>query len=243
MKKHITLLAAGLMILGNQLNAQGIKGILKQAEEKVNTVSGQNSPLSEEEVGRGLKEALTIGIEKGVDRVSKPDGFFKDMAIKILMPDEAKKVEEKLRAMGQDKLVDDAIESMNRAAEDAANGAKDIFVTAIKQMTITDAMNILKGEKDAATQYLNRTTRQSLFDKFKPVIKASLDKVGATKHWATLFNTYNKIPMVNKVNPDLEEFVTNKAIDGLFIQIAKEEREIRDNPGARVSDLLKRVFG
>jgi nitrogen regulatory protein PII len=243
MKVTWTLFAAGLFLFGSQLNAQGIKGVLKQAEEKVNTVSGQNNPLSEEEVGRGLKEALTIGIEKGVDRVSKPDGFFKDMAIKILMPDEAKKVEEKLRAMGQDKLVDDAIESMNRAAEDAANGAKDIFVTAIKQMTITDAMNILKGEKDAATQYLNRTTRQSLFDKFKPVIKNSLDKVGATKHWATLFNTYNKLPMVSKVNPDLEEFVTNKAIDGLFVQIAKEEREIRDNPGARVSDLLKRVFG
>lgn len=243
MKVTWTLFAAGLFLFGSQLNAQGIKGVLRQAEEKVNTVSGQNNPLSEEEVGRGLKEALTIGIEKGVDRVSKPDGFFRDMAIKILMPDEAKKVEEKLRAMGQDKLVDDAIESMNRAAEDAANGAKDIFVTAIKQMTITDAMNILKGEKDAATQYLNRTTRQSLFDKFKPVIKNSLDKVGATKHWATLFNTYNKLPMVSKVNPDLEEFVTNKAIDGLFVQIAKEEREIRDNPGARVSDLLKRVFG
>lgn len=243
MKVTWTLFAAGLFLFGSQLNAQGIKGVLKQAEEKVNTVSGQNNPLSEEEVGRGLKEALTIGIEKGVDRVSKPDGFFKDMAIKILMPDEAKQVEQKLRNMGQGKLVDDAIESMNRAAEDAANGAKDIFVTAIKQMTITDAMNILKGEKDAATQYLNRTTRQSLFDKFKPVIKTSLDKVGATKHWATLFNTYNKLPMVSKVNPDLEEFVTNKAIDGLFVQIAKEEREIRDNPGARVSDLLKRVFG
>jgi hypothetical protein len=243
MKVTWTLFAAGLFLFGSQLNAQGIKGVLKQAEEKVNTVSGQNNPLSEEEVGRGLKEALTIGIEKGVDRVSKPDGFFRDMAIKILMPDEAQQVEQKLRNMGQGKLVDDAIESMNRAAEDAANGAKDIFVTAIKQMTITDAMNILKGEKDAATQYLNRTTRQSLFDKFKPVIKNSLDKVGATKHWATLFNTYNKLPMVSKVNPDLEEFVTNKAIDGLFVQIAKEEREIRDNPGARVSDLLKRVFG
>jgi hypothetical protein len=243
MKKQTILFAAGLTLVSFQLSAQGIKGVLKQAEEKVTSVSGQNNPLSEEEVGNGLKEALTIGIEKGVGRVSKPDGFFKDMAIKILMPDEAKQVEQKLRNMGQGKLVDDAIESMNRAAEDAANGAKDIFVSAIKQMTITDAMTILKGDKDAATSYLNKTTRQSLFERFQPVIKTSLDKVGATKHWTTLFSIYNKLPMVSPVNPDLEEFVTNKAIDGLFIQIAKEEREIRDNPGARVSDLLKRVFG
>ncbi len=159
------------------------------------------------------------------------------------MPKEAKSVEDKLRGLGQGKKVDEAIESMNRAAEDAAEGAKDIFVKAIKAMTIQDAMNILKGEDDAATKYLSKSTRTELTNKFKPVIKVSLDKVGATKHWNTVFSTYNKIPMVTKVNPNLEEYVTNKALDGLFIQIAKEELNIRKDPAARVTDLLKKVFG
>jgi hypothetical protein len=242
MKKVIVV----LLVVGgmSSLNAQGIKGVVKQAESKASTLKGDSSSgLSEEEVGKGLKEALNRGIEKGVDRLSKPDGYFKDLAIKIVMPDEAKKVEEKLRSIGQDKLVDDAIESMNRAAEDAATAAKELFIEAIKAMTLQDAMAILKGENDAATQYLMKATRNSLVEKFRPIIKASLEKVGATKHWERMFTTYNKIPLVTKVDPDLEEFVTNKAIDGLFIQIAKEEKEIRQNPAARVSDLLKKVFG
>eukprot|EP01041_Mallomonas_annulata_P024741 gene24741-45594_t len=159
------------------------------------------------------------------------------------MPEEAKNVEDKLRKIGQGKLVDDAIESMNRAAEDAANGAKSLFVDAIKNMTLQDAMGILKGKDDAATTYLSKSTRAQLFEKFKPVIKASLDNVGATKHWTDLITAYNKIPLVQKINPDLVEYATNKAIDGLFIQIAKEELEIRKNPGARATDLLKKVFG
>ena len=159
------------------------------------------------------------------------------------MPEKAKNVEEKLRKMGQGKKVDEAILSMNRAAEDAANAAKPLFVAAIKEMTITDAMNILKGEKNAATQYLHKSTNTALTEKFKPIIKVSLDKVGATKHWETVFSTYNKIPLVEKVNPNLEEYVTEKAIQGLFIQVAKEELQIRENPAARVTDLLKKVFG
>ena len=234
-----------LTVLGSiQFSHAQIRGVLNKAGDKISETTGNSGgALTEEEVGRGLKEALTRGIEKGVDQVSKPDGYFKDLAIKILMPDEAKMVEEKLRSVGQGKLVDDAIESMNRAAEDAANGAKDIFVTAIKSLTVQDAMGILRGGDDAATQYLGRTTRSALVDKFRPIIKASLEKVGATKHWNTMFTAYNRIPMVKKVDPDLEEFVTNKAVDGLFVQIAKEEKEIRNNPGARVSDLLKKVFG
>lgn len=222
--------------------AQTIGGFIKKAESEI---SGKpaTSPLSEEEVGKGLKEALNRGIEKGVAQVSKPDGYFKDMAIKILMPEEAKNVETKLRAIGQGAMVDNAIESMNRAAEEAANGAKEIFVTAIQSMTLQDVMGILHGANDAATQYLNRTTRSALTTKFQPVIKAALEKVGATKYWNTVFTTYNKIPFVEKVNPDLEQFVTQKALDGLFIQVAKEEKEIRQNPAARVSDLLKKVFG
>ena len=132
---------------------------------------------------------------------------------------------------------------MNRAAEDAASSAKDLFVAAIKGMTITDAMNILKGDDDAATSYLRKSTNSTLIEKFRPIIKVYLDKVGATKHWETVFSTYNKVPFVAKVNPDLEEYVTDKAITGLFIQVAKEELQIRKNPAARATDLLKKVFG
>lgn len=224
-----------------QSNAQLVKDLKKAAGKVVKETTSSN--LSEEEVGKALKEALTIGIEKGVKQLSKPDGYFKDPEIKIPMPDEAKSVEDKLRSLGQGKAVDDAIESMNRAAEDAANGAKDIFVNAIKELTLKDVMNILHGENDAATRFLEDHTRSQLVEKFKPVIKVSLDKVGATKYWNVVFTSYNKLPFVKKVNPDLVEYATNKAIDGLFVQIAKEELEIRKNPVARVTDLLKKVFG
>ncbi|MDC3336792.1 DUF4197 domain-containing protein, partial [Flavobacteriales bacterium] len=198
--------------------------------------------LSEEEVGRGLKEALNNGIQKGVKQLSIKDGYFKDDQIKLLMPKEATQVESKLRKLGQGSKVDAMIESMNRAAEDAASSSKELFVSAIKNLSVNDAMSILKGEDNAATVYLSSETRTQLIAKFKPIIKTSLDKVGATKHWTTVFNTYNKIPMVQKVNPDLVGYATDKAIDGLFIQIAKEELEIRMNPAARVSELLKKVF-
>ena len=221
-------------------NAQFLNKIKKNIPTNITPPS---TGLTEEEVGKGLKEALNKGVEKGVAQLSKPDGYFKDAEIKIPMPEKAKNVEDKLRKMGQGKKVDEAILSMNRAAEDAANAAKPLFVAAIKEMTITDAMNILKGEKNAATKYLHKSTNNALIEKFRPIIKVSLDKVGATKHWATVFSTYNKIPLVEKINPDLEEYVTDKAIQGLFIQVAKEELQIRENPAARVTDLLKKVFG
>ena len=238
--KGIYILILSLLITTN-LSAQFWKDLKKAAEE---VIEETNDPeLTEEEVGRALKEALTIGIEKGVDRVSKADGYFKDPEIKIIMPDEAKAVEEKLRMLGQGKLVDDAIESMNRAAEDAATAAKDIFIVAIKELTLQDVMNILNGEDNAATRYLEDHTRNELVEKFKPIIKASLEKVGATKHWSSVFTNYNKLPFVKKINPDLNDYVTNKAIDGLFVQIEKEENEIRKNPAARVTEILKKVFG
>ena len=244
MKNSIIILLSGLFLFSANTQAQSFKDMLKKkADEATESVTSGDNALTSEEVGKGLKEALTKGIEKGVSSVSKPDGYLKDLSIKLLMPEEAKKAEQKLRSLGQDKLVDDAITSMNRGAEDAANFAKDIFVQAIKDMTISDAMSILKGEDDAATSYLKKSTRSALVQKFQPIIKTSLEKVGATKHWKTVFGTYNKIPFVQKINPNLEEHVTNKAIDGLFIQIAKEEKDIRANPGARVTDLLKKVFG
>lgn len=247
MKRITLLLTITATIVAADVSAQGWKSFKKKAKENANKIKKTGLPgadkLTEEEVGMGLKEALNQGVDKGVTQLHKKDGYFKDPQIKIPMPAEAKSVEEKLRKLGQGKKVDEAIESMNRAAEDAAEGAKDIFVASIKAMTVKDAMNILKGEDDAATQYLNKSTRGELAARFQPVIKASLDKVGATKHWKTVFSSYNKIPMVKKVNPDLEKYVTDKALDGLFIQVAKEELNIRKNPGARATDLLKKVFG
>ena len=242
MKKTIYLACSIVMLSVSTATAQFDK-LKKTVDKKIESVKPSSAGLSEEEVGAGLKEALNKGIEKGVDQLSKPDGFFKDLAIKIPLPEEANKVETKLRSIGQGKKVDETIESINRAAEDATTASKDIFVEAIKGMSITDAMSILRGDENAATKFLDKSTRADLISKFEPIVKISLDKVGATKNWNTIFSTYNKLPFVEKVNPDLVEYATGKAIDGLFIQIAKEELKIRQDPAARVTDLLKKVFG
>lgn len=203
-------------------------------------VTGES--LTTEQVGEGLKEALTNGVSKGSDLVSQVDGYFKNAEIKIPFPPETKQVEERLRQMGLGSQVDNFILALNRGAENAAKEAKPIFVSAIKQMTIQDAWSILKGEQDAATQYLKRTTTAQLTEKFKPIVQTALNNVNATKYYSDLVNTYNKIPLVQKVNPNLDDYATQKAIDGLFVMIAKEEKNIRANPGARTSDLLKKVF-
>jgi hypothetical protein len=214
-----------------------------QLKKTAKSLTGGSGELSSAEIAEGLKEALTNGISKGADLVSKIDGYFKNPEIKIPFPPEAKKAEDKLRQMGMNDQVDKFILTLNRAAEDAATEAKPIFVTAIKQMTIQDAAGILKGQPDAATQYLKRTTSIPLKDKFKPVVQNSLNKVDATKYYSDLINTYNKIPLVQKMNPNLDDYATDKAIEGLFVMIAKEEKNIRSNPLARTSDLLKKVFG
>ena len=241
MKKYKYPTTILILLVTVAVNAQFLDKLKNTVEDKLETAAP--ALLSEEDVAAGLKEALNIGIEFGVNQLSKPGGYLKDLEIKIPLPDEAKQVETKLRQLGQGELVDDAIESMNRAAEDAAIGAKELFVAAIKSMTLTDVMGILKGDNNAATAYLEKATRIALIAKFKPVIKKSLDKVGATKNWNLVFKNYNRLPMVKKINPDLEEYATDKAIDGLFIQIAKQELAIRQDPIARVSDLLKKVFG
>jgi hypothetical protein len=215
---------------------------LDKLKKAAKSLAGGNS-LSSEEIAAGLKEALTNGISKGSDLVSQVDGYFKNPEIKLPFPPEAKKAEEKLRQIGMGNEVDKFILSLNRAAEDAAKEAKPIFVTAIRSMTIQDAAGILKGQPDAATQYLKRTTSAPLKEKFQPVVQNSLSKVNATKYYADLINTYNKIPLVQKMNPNLDEYATDKAIEGLFIMIAKEEKNIRSNPLARTSELLKKVFG
>nr|WP_233164579.1 DUF4197 domain-containing protein [Pedobacter sp. ASV28] len=215
-----------------------IGNILNQVATGAN--AGTPSSL---EIGNALKQALEIGTSAGADRLSAKDGFFGNMAIKIVFPTEAQKVESTLRGLGLNALADNVILSLNRAAEDAAKEAKPIFIAAIKQMTIADATNILLGNKDAATQYFKRVTTAQLMEKFSPVISNSLSKVGATKYWTDAASAYNKVPFVKPVTTNLTEYVAQKAIDGMFVQVAQEELKIRDNIGARSTGLLQKVFG
>jgi hypothetical protein len=207
------------------------------------TLGSGTQPLSTEEVASGLKEALIKGISTGSDLVSQLDGYFKNPEIKIPFPPEVKKVEDKLRQIGFGSEVDKFVMQLNRGAEDAAKEAKPIFITAIRSMTIQDAWAILRGENDAATQYLKRTTSDQLKSKFKPVIQNSLNKVNATKYYSDIVTRYNQLPLVQKVNPNLDDYATDRAIEGLFLMIAKEEKNIRENPIARTTELLKKVFG
>lgn len=217
---------------------------LNQALGDVNkTLSGGSAPLTTTEVAQGLKEALIKGISTGSDLVSQLDGYFKNPEIKIPFPPEVKKVEDRLRQLGLGSQVDKFVMTLNRGAEDAAKEAKPIFIEAIRAMTIEDAWAILRGQDDAATQYLKRTTSGLLKEKFKPVIQSSLNKVNATKYYGDIVTRYNQIPLVQKVNPDLDDYATEKAIEGLFVMIAKEEKNIRANPVARTTEILKRVFG
>ena len=199
--------------------------------------------LSEQDAVSGIKEALEKGTGESVAFVSKLNGYFGNPEIKIPFPPEARDAESKLRAIGLGSQVDEAVLSINRAAEDAAKSAQPIFVDAIKGMTVNDAINIVKGRNDAATHYLKRATTPELRKQFSPIVRASLDKVNATKLWADVMNSYNQIPFVKKQNPDLTAYVTDKAIDGLFVMIAKEEQKIRQNPAARTTEILKKVFG
>ena len=216
---------------------------INQAISDANKVVGGDKPLTTAEVTEGLKEALIKGISNGSDLASQVDGYFKNDEIKIPFPPDVKKVEDRLRQLGLGGEVDKFIMTLNRGAEDAAKEAKPIFISAIKQMTIDDAWAILKGEPDAATQYLRKTTSVQLKEKFSPVIQTSLDKVNATKYYGEIINRYNSIPLVQKVNPNLNDYATDMAIQGLFTMIAKEEKSLRQDPLARTTELLKRVFG
>ncbi len=200
--------------------------------------------LTPDIASNGLRDALTQGIQKGVELVSKQDGYYKNPLIKIPFPAEFKMVEDGVRKIGMGNVADQAVESMNHAAEKAASDALPIFLDAIKQLNFADVMSILNGSSDrAATDFLQRTTTQQLTQKFKPVIGDALAKVDATKYWSTITGAYNQIPLVQKVNPDLSEYVTQKAVEGLFTMVAQEEKNIRVNPAARATDLLQQVFG
>ncbi len=256
MKKLLLLtIVAGTLYF--ETNAQGIGGLLKKATAKdstgkselqkaMNSLPGGSSKsgsgLSNDDIISGLKEALRVGTDSSSKKLSKPDGFFADAAIKILMPQEAQDAEKKLRSLGMGSLVDKAVLSMNRAAEDAASGIGNIFWASIKQMSVTDGLQILRGGDFAATDYLKKTTTTELTEKFRPVIEASLTKVNATKYWKEVFSKYNMVA-AKKVNTDLTAYVTEKELGGLFYNISLQEQKIRKDPAAQVTDLLKKVFG
>ena len=200
--------------------------------------------ITEAEAGQGIKEALAQGVTTAVLNLNKTDGFFGNAAYKLFMPADAQKVVNTLRDLGMGSLVDKAVLAINRGAEDAVGFAKPIFVDAIKEMTLVDALNIVRGSNDAATNYFRQKTTDKLIAAFLPSIKSSLDKVNATKYYADVINTYNNFPTTfTKVNSDLPGYVVGKAVDALFDQIAKEEANIRANPVARTTDILKKVFG
>ena len=198
------------------------------------------------DIASGLREALTTGIDKQVSKLTQKDGFFKNELVRIGLPEDLRKVDKALRKIGLSSLADEGLKALNRAAENAVNEATPVFISAVKDIKFDDAKTILLGNNSAATEYLTTKTETALYQKFNPVIKQSFSKVGADKIWANLINKYNTAMTLTggeKINPDLEEYITERAIDGLFIMVEKEENKIRLDPMARVSDLLSKVFG
>ncbi len=234
MKKYFTLfMLMGAFFLSD---AQSILDKAKNAMTK-------NSGVSQEEAGLGIKEALNNGVKSAVSFLNKPDGFLGNEFYKVLLPEEAKKMGKTLRDIGMGKMVDDAIVAINRGAEDAVGFAAPIFINAIKQMTITDALKLISGDKAAITNYFREKTSVALKAAFMPVINESLKKTNGTKYYGDAVNRYNKTPFVKKMNPDLADHVADKTLFALFDRLAVEEKNIRNNPAARTSDLLKKVFG
>jgi hypothetical protein len=219
------------------------KSVFGQIFDAVTKPANSAGSLTNADIASGLREALEVGIKKGADQASATDGYFKNNLIKILFPPEMQRVESRLRQIGLGPQVDKFVLSLNRAAEDAAKQSKPIFIKAITSMSIQDAIGILRGPQDAATQYLRRTSGQALVAQFTPEIDKALKANNTTKYYGDIVNTYNRLPLVQKANPNLTEYATNKAVDGLFLLVAQEEKNIRENPVARISDILRRVFG
>ena len=211
------------------------------------SISGLPYPggtYTESEAAEGIRQALSQGTSTAILNLNKQDGFFGNQAYKLFLPPDASKIEYTLRDLGLGNIVDRAILQINRAAETAVGEAKPIFVDAVRQITITDAINIVKGERDAATQYFRDKTTEKLIAAFSPIIKQALDRTNATRYYSDAINAYNKLPTTfNKINPDLPSYVTQKAVSALFDQIAQEEANIRANPAARTTEILKKVFG
>lgn len=244
MKKIITSLlftAAAFSLSAQKDSSNNLGGMFKKASSLFSKKSG-NSSLSNDQIIAGLKEALSMGAQKSGEKLSATDGFYKDAVVKILLPEQVRNVENKMRMLGFGKQIDNAELSLNRAAEDASKQAAPIFLDAIKKMTVTDALNILRGSDTAATAYLRKTTTPDLTTAFRPIIEKSLEKTNANKYWKDVFGTYNKFSR-NPVDTDINSYVTGKALNGLFYYVAQEEVGIRKNPAQRVTDILKTVFG
>jgi hypothetical protein len=239
MKAYIRLAAVALFIPMVSCSQIDFKKIGNDINKQVNG----KKPLSNDEIIAGLKEALNVGSRNASSSASKTDGYFRHPVIKIPFPPEAQQMESKLRSIGMGKQVDEFVMTLNRAAEEAAKKAAPVFVDAVKQMTITDGLQILRGSDTAATSYLKKTTTPRLHDDFKPVIKSATQKVDVTRYWNPLISAYNKIPFVTHMNPDLDEYITQRALSGLFYLVSQEETKIRKDPAARVTDILKKVFG
>lgn len=193
-------------------------------------------------IANGLRQALDFGIDKQVTKLTQKDGFYKNQLVKILLPQELRKVDKTLRDIGLSSLADEGLKMLNRAAEDAVKTATPIFVDAVKQITFTDAKNILLGPDNAATNYLEGRTNTALYAKFNPVINNSFQKVGADRVWENIITKYNTIPFVTKVNPDLTDYVTKQALDGVYTMIGVEEKKIRTSVASRTTNLLRQVF-
>ncbi|WP_417368374.1 DUF4197 domain-containing protein [Flavobacterium beibuense] len=234
-------LVFALLLLPLASHAQ-LGGLLDKAKSKVSEVTGSSTGISNADIASALKEALNQGVKEQVTKLTAEDGFYKNEMVKILLPEELQKVDKTLRSVGMGDLADKGLVVLNRAAEDAVKEATPIFVNAITSMSFTDAKNILMGDDRSATTYLENTTSTQLYQKFSPVVKTSLDKVGADEVWATIIEKYNSLPLTKDVNPNLTDYVTSKAMDGVFTMIAVEEKDIRTDLSSRTSDLLKKVF-
>ena len=229
-----------LLILVPTFGSAQLKSLITKGKTKITSVTSTTSKTID--ISAGLKEALNKGITEQVTKLTAVDGFYKNDAVKILMPEELQMVDASLRKLGMGNLADDGIKALNRAAEDAVKEATPIFVNAITNMNITDAKNILMGSENSATTYLQGSTTKDLYAKFSPVVQESIGKVGADVIWSSIIKKYNTIPFISKVNPDITDYVTNKAMDGVFKMIAVEEKNIRTNLKSRTSGLLKQVF-
>lgn len=194
------------------------------------------------EIANGLQQALQLGIDKQVSKLTATDGFFRNELVKIMLPEELTKVDKTLRDIGLGSLADEGLKVLNRAAEDAVKEATPIFIDAVKSITFDDAKNILLEMNRPATQFLQNKTNNALYQRFSPVINNSLQKVGATKVWTDIITRYNNIPLTKDVNPDLTDYVTQEALEGVYTMISVEEKEIRNNINARTTDVLRRVF-
>lgn len=241
-KYSFIILAVILVSLQSCAQSWNLKDIQNTVEQTIGTVTGGGG-LTNDEIIRGLKEALSVGSTNSTAKASALDGFYKNNLIKIPFPPEAEKVKTTVESLGMKPQVDQFVMTLNRAAEEAAKEAKPVFINAITTMSISDGMTILKGKDDEATRYLQNKTSTELNAKFSPIVKRAINKVQLTKYWNPIMTKYNKIPMVQKVNPDLDKYVTEKALEGLFKLVAEEETKIRRDPAARVSDILRKVFG